>query len=66
MEQWQSAHSHLPALLGAAATLAALLLFGPDGMLIPALTAIVLGLLLLRRRLDVPPAPTTEEGGQAS
>ena len=52
VEQWESYPSHLPALLGAGGTLAALLLFGPDNMLIPALCVIVAGLLLLRSRLD--------------
>lgn len=52
VEQWESYPSHLPALLGAGGTLAALALFGPDNMLIPALCVIVAGLLLLRGRLD--------------
>ena len=52
VEQWESYSSHLPALLGAGGTLAALLLLGPDNMLIPALCVIVAGLLLLRSRLD--------------
>jgi len=52
VEQWESYPSHIPALLGAGGTLAALLLFGPDNMLIPALCAIVLGLVLLRGQLD--------------
>ena len=43
---------HLPALLGVGCTLAALLLFGPDNMLIPALIAICALLLLLRRQLE--------------
>ena len=52
VEQWESYPSHIPALLGAGGTLAALLLFGPDNMLIPALCVIVLGLVLLRGQLD--------------
>ena len=47
--------------LGAGGTLAALLLFGPDNMLIPALCVIVAGLLLLRGRLD-----QETEGGAAA
>lgn len=62
VEQWQSYPSHLPALLGAGGTLAALLLLGADAMLIPALCVIVLGLLLLRPRLDER-VPAGEEGG---
>lgn len=54
VEQWKSYPSHAPALLGAGATLAALLLAGAERMLIPALGVIVAGLLLLRGRLDAP------------
>lgn len=62
VEQWQSYPSHIPAILGAAGTLVALLLVGADNMLIPALLIIVLGLLMLRPRLD---APVLGEEGQA-
>ena len=54
VEQWKSYPSHIPAILGAAGTLAALLVVGADNMLIPALCVIVVGLLLLRPRLDAP------------
>ena len=50
--QWKAAGSHLPALLGGAATLASLLLAGAEDMLLPALAVIVLALTLLRPRLD--------------
>ena len=63
VEQWQSYPSHLPALLGAGGTLAALLLLGADSMLIPALCVIVAGLLILRPRLDQ--HPRLGEGGAA-
>ena len=63
VEQWKSYPSHLPALLGAGGTLAALLLLGAGNMLIPALGVIVLGLLLLRPRLDE--ASRIEAGGAA-
>jgi len=63
VEQWQSYPSHLPALLGAGGTLAALLLLGADSMLIPALCVIVAGLLILRPRLDQ--YPRLGEGGAA-
>ena len=49
--QWREAGSHLPALLGGAATLASLLLAGAEDMLLPALGVIVLSLTLLRNRL---------------
>ena len=50
--QWKAAGSHIPALLGGAATLASLLLVGAEDMLMPALAIIVVALALLRPRLD--------------
>ena len=54
VEQWQSSQGHGPVFLGAAGTLACLLLFGPDNgrFLIPALVILVAGLLLMRPRLE--------------
>lgn len=52
VEQWHSYPSHIPALLGAGGTLAALILAGAENMLIPALCVIVAGLLLLRGPLE--------------
>ena len=52
VDQWKTYPSHIPAILGAGGTLAALLLVGADNMLIPALCVIVVGLLLLRPVLD--------------
>lgn len=49
--QWRSVGSHLPALLGAAATLVSLLAVGAEDMLLPALGVIVLVLTLMRPRL---------------
>ena len=50
--QWKAAGSHLPALMGAAATLASLMLVGEEDMLLPALGIIVLVLTLMRPRLE--------------
>ena len=65
VEQWQSADRHAPVFLGAAGTLACLLLFGPEGgrFLIPALVILVAGLLLMRPRLEGPKTPA--KGGEA-
>lgn len=52
--QWRAAGSHLPALLGAGATLLSLLAVGAEDMLLPALGIIVLALTLLRPRLEAP------------
>ena len=53
VSQWRAYPKHLPALLGAAATVACLLLVGADNMLLPALGIIVLVLVLARPKLDV-------------
>ena len=50
--QWRAAGSHIPALLGALATLASLLAVGAEDMLLPALGIIVIALTLLRPRLE--------------
>lgn len=52
VDQWRSYRSHIPAILGAAATLLCLKLVGPDTMLLPALGIIVVVLLVLRTRLE--------------
>ena len=65
VEQWQSSGRHAPVYLGAAGTLACLLLFGPDNgrFLIPALGILVAGLLLLRPQLERPCG--AQKGGAA-
>jgi len=52
VSQWFTYPSHLPTLLGGGITLASLVLFGADNMLMPALGVIVLILMLARPRLD--------------
>ena len=52
VDQWRNSRSHIPAILGAGATLLCLKLVGPDTMLLPALGIIVVVLLILRARLD--------------
>ncbi len=52
VSQWKSAGSHLPALLGAAAAIGGLLIAGRENMLVPALAVIVIGLVLLRPKLE--------------
>ncbi len=50
--QWKTAGSHLPALLGGAATLVSLLAVGAEEMLLPALGIMVAALVLLRPTLE--------------
>lgn len=52
VDQWKSYRSHIPAILGAVATLVCLKLVGADAMLLPALAIIVVVLLVLRSRLE--------------
>jgi len=52
VDQWKSYPRHLPALLGAVATVVCLALFGQENMLVPALAIIVLVLTLARPHLD--------------
>lgn len=54
VSQWKAAGSHLPALLGAGATLISLLAVGRENMLLPALGMIVLGLTMMRHKLENP------------
>ncbi len=64
VDQWRSYRSHIPAILGAAATLVCLKVVGAQAMLLPALVIIVAVLLILRRRLEAAeqtaPAPKEE------
>ncbi len=51
-EQWRAAGSRLPALTGVLSTLLALVVFGPERFLIPAMLLITLVLSLFRGRLE--------------
>ncbi len=51
VEQWITLKDHIPAVTGLLGTLACLLVFGPDGFLIPAMLLITLLLTLLRGRI---------------
>ena len=48
-DQWLSRKNHLPALVGVGVSVVCLLLFGPDGFIIPAMVGIAALLMLLRR-----------------
>lgn len=55
VEQWLSAKSHLPALVGLGCGIVSLILLGPDQFILPALAASVLLLLLLKGTLSKNP-----------
>lgn len=61
-DQCREKRNRLPAVIGGAATLLCRCLFGPGNMLIPAMALILIGVLVFRRKLDV---PDTERGGEA-
>ncbi len=48
VEQWMSTKDHVPAIIGVAASVACLLIFGAGNFLIPAMIAITLALGVLR------------------
>ena len=52
LEQWINAKSHIPAVLGVAATLVCRIIFGRDIFLIPAMVIIIAVLTLARGRIE--------------
>ncbi len=61
VDQWRSYRTHIPAILGAGATLLCLKIVGPDTMLLPALAIIVVVLLVMRSRLEEKPQSEQKE-----
>lgn len=61
VDQWKSYRSHIPAILGAGATLVCLFVVGADAMLLPALAIIVVVLMVMRSRLEEKAAQKPEE-----
>ena len=55
VEQWLSAKSHIPALLGLGISLGCLLLLGPTNFVIPSMVLITAALCACRRVLEVRP-----------
>lgn len=51
INQWRSVRNHLPALIGAAASVASLLAFGAKYFIIPAMTLITISLIACRGRM---------------
>jgi len=50
VEQWLNTKDHLPAVIGVAATVVCLLIFGQDIFLIPSMSAIAAALILMKKR----------------
>lgn len=48
-EQWENYDNHIPALLGVGCTVLSLLIFGKSNVLLPALVAVIILLIALRR-----------------
>ncbi|MGI6031682.1 MAG: AzlC family ABC transporter permease [Eubacteriales bacterium] len=59
-EQWMQTRRHLPCLLGGGMSLAALWLFGPDQMILPAMLAMTAALLAIRRPMEAALEEETE------
>jgi 4-azaleucine resistance transporter AzlC len=53
VEQWLSAKSHLPALIGVASAVIALSLFGPSQMVLPAMVFMLVVLLSAKKKISV-------------
>jgi 4-azaleucine resistance transporter AzlC len=51
VNQWRQAHSHLPAIIGFGSALLFYFLLGPDQMILPALSASVVTLLFVKKRI---------------
>jgi len=52
IEQWQSAKSHIPALVGIGASMIVIILFGAEGMILPTMALIVTTLTLMRKSIE--------------
>ena len=52
VEQWLTAKNHLPAITGLICSAACLMIFGPDGFLIPTMISITIVLLLCKNVMD--------------
>lgn len=61
LEQWRKETNHLNALVGAAASVVCLLIFGPDDFLIPSMICILVALTLLRKPLEQPQEQEVQE-----
>ncbi|MDQ0508801.1 Inner membrane protein YgaZ [Aedoeadaptatus ivorii] len=52
IDQWEKTDHHLPTLLGFGASVASLLVFGPDKFILPAMAIILAGNLIYRRKYE--------------
>ncbi len=64
MDQWKKEKQHISALVGLAAPVCCLLLFGADSFLLPAMGCILLLLTALRRPIERRAAEPLQEGGE--
>lgn len=66
VEQWESAGSHIPALVGLVCTLGCLMIFGTDGFLIPSMICITISLMVLRKFVETERVTAASEETPAS
>ena len=53
IEQWLKEDNHISSLIGIIGALSCLLLFGPDSFMLPTMIAIILSLILFRKKIEV-------------
>jgi 4-azaleucine resistance transporter AzlC len=58
LEQWKAYSTHIPALIGLGCTVLALLIVGPDNLVIPAMILIVAALMLSKKQIETKIADT--------
>lgn len=66
VEQWKQNRCRIPSVIGIAGTVAALLLFGPERFMLPAMVLLLAVLTLARPRLDPGPIPVSFKTTESS
>ena len=61
IDQWKAYPTHIPALIGLGCTVAALLIAGPDSLVIPAMILIVAALMLTKKQIETKITETTKQ-----
>lgn len=52
IEQWKSYKTHIPVIIGTLSTMGALLIFGTNNLILPAMMFIVISLMIFRKQID--------------
>ncbi len=54
IDQWKKATTHLPAMIGIVCTGLSLIIFGPNGVILPSMLSIALALVIFRGKIENP------------